>query len=82
MAAAAEQVFGRLAQHELELEMENGLMALAIFGSIAVICVGCTIAVQWRLAFVAKVEADLKREMIQRGMSPGEIVQVLKASKE
>jgi hypothetical protein len=49
------------------------------FVSIAVISVGCTIAVQWRKAVQAKEVAELKRQMIQRGMSAEEIERVLKA---
>jgi len=51
----------------------------SFFIGIAIICVGCTIAVQWRKAREAKIAADLKKEMIQRGMSPEEIERLQKA---
>jgi hypothetical protein len=51
-----------------------------MFISIAVISVGCTIAVQWRKARQVEVETSLKREMVERGMSAEEIVMVLGAS--
>jgi hypothetical protein len=57
-----------------------GAVSMGIFfTSIAVIAVGCTIAVQWRMAHQTSVDADLKKEMIQRGMSAEEIERVLKA---
>jgi|SRR6516162_840144 hypothetical protein len=53
---------------------------VGIFVCIAVIAVGCTIAVQWRKARQVEVEAALKKEMIERGMSADDVVKVLGAS--
>ena len=61
----------------------DGAAAIAMIGTflcITVIAVGCTVAVQWRKARQAGLEADLKREMIQQGWSADEIVKVLAAS--
>jgi len=38
------------------------------------------IVVEWRKARAAKLEADLKREMIQKGLSVDEIERILKAT--
>jgi hypothetical protein len=54
--------------------------AVGMFLSVAIIAVGCTIAVQWRKARQAELEAALKREMLQQGKSPDEIVRVLRAT--
>jgi hypothetical protein len=65
------------------LRSPDGAAAIAMIGTficITVIAVGCTVAVQWRKAREAGLEADLKREMIQHGMSADEIVKVLGAS--
>lgn len=57
----------------------------AIGGAIAfcVLCV-CVAAyycvVEWRKARVAQIEADLKREMVQKGLPADEIERVLKAA--
>jgi len=52
-----------------------------IIGTIAVcICVAIVIiAVQWRKMRQAEIDAALKQEMIQRGMSANEIATVLEA---
>jgi hypothetical protein len=47
---------------------------------IAVIAVGCTVAVQWRKARQAELEAALKSEMLQLRMSADDIVKVLGAT--
>ena len=57
--------------------MPEGITAVAVFGSIALIIVSCTLAVQWRKASIARFEADLKKEMLQRGMSVEDIKAVL-----
>ena len=38
------------------------------------------VAVEWRKARQAQAEADLKREMVQKGLPPDEIERVLRAS--
>jgi hypothetical protein len=53
---------------------------MAMFFSIAVVAVGCTVAVQWRKARQAELETALKREMLQMGMSADDIVKVLGAT--
>ena len=60
-----------------------GTIALGVVGvffCIAIIAVGCTVAVQWRKARQAELEAALKSEMLQQGKSPDEIVKVLGAT--
>jgi hypothetical protein len=54
--------------------------AVGMFICIAVISVGCTVAVQWRKVRQATLEAELKRDMIQQGMSADDIVKVLTAT--
>ena len=53
---------------------------VGMFLCIAIIAVGCTVAVQWRQARQTEVEADLKREMIARGLTPDDIAKILGAS--
>jgi hypothetical protein len=53
---------------------------VSMFVCIAIISVGCTIAVQWRKARQVEVEAALKKEMIERGMTADDVVKVLRAS--
>jgi hypothetical protein len=53
---------------------------VGVFICIAVMAVGCTVAVQWRKAREAELEAALKTEMLQQGKSPDEIVKVLGAT--
>jgi hypothetical protein len=53
-------------------------MILAV--CIAVISVGCTVAVQWRKARQTEVECALKKEMVERGMSADDILKVLAGS--
>lgn len=38
------------------------------------------IAAEWRKSREAKIEADLKREMVQKGLSADEIERILKAT--
>jgi hypothetical protein len=56
------------------------LGGVGVFVCIAVIAVGCTVAVQWRKARQAELETCLKRDMLQLGMSADDIVKVLEAS--
>jgi hypothetical protein len=56
------------------------LGVVGVFLCIAVIAVGCTVAVQWRKARQAELETALKTEMLQQGKSPDEIVKVLRAT--
>ncbi len=41
---------------------------------------GYYIAVEWRKARQAKIEADLKSELVQKGLSAEEIARVVKIS--
>jgi hypothetical protein len=52
---------------------------IAIAG-LSVAVAACFIAVQWRKVRHAQMEAELKREMIQKGLPADEIERVLKAS--
>jgi SOS response regulatory protein OraA/RecX len=56
------------------------LGSVGMFICIAVIAVGCTVAVQRRKTHQAEIEAALKRDMLERGMSADEIAKVLNAS--
>jgi hypothetical protein len=60
--------------------MPEGITAVAVFGSIALITVGCTLAVQWRKASIYRFEVELKKEMLQRGMSVEDIKAVLQVN--
>lgn len=40
------------------------------------------VALQWRRVRVAEIEPALKQQMIERGMAPGEIEQVLRATRD
>ncbi len=62
--------------------MPEGITAVAVFGSFALIIVGCTLAVQWRKTSIARFEADLKKEMLQRGMSVEDIKAVLEVNQQ
>jgi hypothetical protein len=53
---------------------------VGVFVCIDLIAVGCTVAVQWRKARQAELEASLKAEMLQQGKSADEIVKVLGAT--
>jgi hypothetical protein len=57
----------------------------AIGGSIAfcVLCISLAVyycVVEWRKARVAQIEAELKREMVHKGLPADEIERVLKAA--
>jgi hypothetical protein len=58
----------------------SALGVVGMFICIAAIAIGCTVAVQRRKAHQAELEADLKKDMLERGMSADEIVKVLEAS--
>jgi hypothetical protein len=65
------------------LRSPGGAIVLGVVGvafCVTLLAVGCTVAVQWRKVRQAKLEADLKREMLQQGMSVDQIVKVLGAS--
>jgi len=51
-----------------------------IFTSITIMSVASTAAYYWHKVRRAELEASLKHEMIERGMSAGEIERVLQAS--
>jgi hypothetical protein len=54
---------------------------LAVLGLTGVlIAVPSVIAYQWRMRHVAQAHIQLKREMVQRGMSAGEIERVIRAT--
>lgn len=52
---------------------------LIFWGAIVLICVVPTLAHYWAKVRQTEVEASLKREMIERGMSAEEICSVLEA---
>ncbi len=54
------------------------VLGIPLLISIAVISV--VYIIQWKRVRQAQIEADLKKEMIERGMSADEIVKVLQAS--
>src|SRR5262245_15147235 len=61
----------------------TGAVAVGVIGMficIAAIAVGCTVAVQWRKARQTELEAAIKKEMLERGMSADDIVKVLAAT--
>lgn len=51
-----------------------------IFGSLTVVSVVSVVAYVWHRISALTVEADLKRDMLNRGMSADEIEQVILAS--
>ena len=55
---------------------------LIFWSAITVICVVPAISAYWYRIRKAEIEADLKRAMIERGMSADEIERVLKASRD
>jgi hypothetical protein len=61
-------------------EAADTLGLIGVFICVAITVVGCTVAVQWRKARQAALDADLKHDMLQQGMSADEIVRVLEAS--
>jgi cell division protein FtsL len=60
--------------------VSNPMTALGFVITMASACTIVALAHQWRMARVASLEADLKRRMLDKGMSVGEIEQVLRAS--
>jgi hypothetical protein len=50
------------------------------FGLLCVSVAAYYISVEWRKARQTQIEAELKREMLQKGMPANEIERVLKAS--
>jgi hypothetical protein len=50
------------------------------FAALCISVAAYSIAVEWRKVRQAQMEADLKREMIQKGLSADEIERLLKAS--
>jgi hypothetical protein len=57
------------------------VLVLGVLGLTAVlIAVPATLAHQWRMLRVAQAHILLKREMVQRGMSAGEIERVIRAT--
>jgi hypothetical protein len=65
------------------LASPDGPAAVGIVGMffcIAVLAVGCTVAVQWRKLQQAELEVALKRDMLQMGMCADDVVKVLEAS--
>jgi hypothetical protein len=57
--------------------------AIGVGIGFATLCISVAayyISVEWRKARQAQIEADLKREMIQKGLPAAEIERVLKAS--
>jgi len=60
------------------MPVEKFVPGLAIGGFLLVAAIA-VIAKAWRLVRRSEIEADLKREMLARGMSADEIVRVLEA---
>jgi hypothetical protein len=73
---------GAPAMHDLLASKD----AMAMIGGIgfciciAVIAIGCTIAVQWRKVRQVEIEAALKKEILDRGMSADDVIKILGAS--
>jgi hypothetical protein len=61
------------------LDSNGGVYVVVTFAGAAVIM---TLAAHWSRIHLAKIEAALKQQMLDKGMSPAEIDQVLKASRE
>jgi hypothetical protein len=53
---------------------------LIFWGSMTLIAIVPTIAYYWHKTRKIELETELKREMIQRGMSADEIIRILQAS--
>ena len=64
-------------EHLVDALGTEGVRMVSFFLTGGVIAVSIVAVVQWRMVRIAEVEANLKREMIQRGMSADEIAQVL-----
>src|SRR5262245_24295339 len=69
-----EQFFHKLA--------EMPLVLLAIVGAIVISQIVVVLAGNWRRVRLAEIDANLKRQMLDRGMTPAEIEQVLRAAKD
>ena len=61
------------------LQQPDALGMLIGLGSMTVIILGVTIAVQWRKAQQARYNAELKERMIERGFTAEEIERVINA---
>lgn len=61
------------------LQKPDVLPMLVGLGTVAIIILGVTIAIQWRRVQQAKYDAELKGRMIERGFSADEIKTVLEA---
>lgn len=59
--------------------MDEELAIVIFFACVAITVVGTVLAVQWRKLKSQELEADLKAEMIQRGMTVDEIERVMAA---
>ena len=64
----------------LSSNVTNVFGIAVVFICMAVVAVGCTLAVQWRKARQTEFECALKREMIERGMPADDILKVLQAT--
>src|SRR5262245_45535723 len=58
------------------------LVLLAIVGAIVISQIIVVLAGNWRRVRLAEIDANLKRQMLDRGMTPADIEQVLRAAKE
>jgi hypothetical protein len=65
-----------------ELLKSGELGGLIFWGAIVLICVVPTIAHYWRKNRQAELDAGLKRQMLERGMSAEDIRSVLEASSQ
>ncbi len=61
------------------LQQPDALGMLIGLGSMTIIILGVTIAVQWRKVQQAKYNAELKERMIERGFTAEEIERVINA---
>jgi hypothetical protein len=64
-------------EHLVDALGSEGVRMVSFFLTGGAIAVAIVAVVQWRMVRIAELEANLKREMIQRGMSAEEIVHVL-----
>jgi hypothetical protein len=67
-----DELFSRLGRDEV--------FALSMTTLIGVILFSVVFLIQWRKMRQAELDASLKREMVNRGMSPGEILAILGAA--
>lgn len=75
-------MFALLAESAVKIDMLKGgeiIALVAILGGV-IFLVSATIAESWRKVRHSEIEAALKQDMLNRGMSAADIEQVIKAS--